>query len=133
MRAARWPDIVCDAVLGHAHYTGVPRASLLARALFACDELTGLITACALVKPTRAVADVDVGGVRKKMKDKAFARGVNRDDIVQGAEALGVPLDAHIGLVLAAMQSSAACLGLSGHPASLSESAHGSTASGGGA
>ena len=80
------------------------------------DELTGLITASALVKPSRAVADVDVAGVRKKMKDKAFARGVNRDDIIQGAASLQVPLDEHIGIVLLAMQADAANLGLSGLP-----------------
>jgi putative nucleotidyltransferase with HDIG domain len=114
LRAAGWPDELCEAVLGHAEYTGVPRISLLAKALFAVDELTGLITASALVKPSRAVADVDVSGVRKKMKDKAFARGVNRDDVVNGAAALGVPLDEHIGVVLSAMQEAAASLGLAG-------------------
>jgi predicted hydrolase (HD superfamily) len=88
----------------------------MAKALFAVDELTGLITASALVKPSKAVRDVDVAGVRKKMKDKAFARGVNRDDIIQGAEALGVPLDEHIGVVLLAMQDNAEALGLGGVP-----------------
>lgn len=114
LRALGWPEEICEAVLGHAHYTGVARVTPMAKALFAVDELTGLITACALVKPSKAVADVDVAGVRKKMKDKAFARGVNRDDIVQGAEALGVPLDEHIGVVLAAMQANAEALGLNG-------------------
>jgi len=114
LRALGWPEEICEAVLGHAHYTGVARVTPMAKALFAVDELTGLITACALVKPSKAVADVDVSGVRKKMKDKAFARGVNRDDIVQGAEALGVPLDEHIGVVLAAMQANAQALGLEG-------------------
>lgn len=114
LRQLGWPDEILDAVLGHAHYTGVPRRTPMAQALFAVDELTGLITACALVKPSKAVRDVDVAGVRKKMKDKAFARGVNRDDIVQGAAALGIPLDEHIGLVLAAMQDNAEALGLAG-------------------
>lgn len=114
LRALGWPEEICEAVLGHAHYTGVARVTPMAKTLFAVDELTGLITACALVKPSKAVADVDVAGVRKKMKDKAFARGVNRDDIVQGAEALGVPLDEHIGVVLAAMQANAEALGLHG-------------------
>lgn len=114
LRALGWPESICEAVLGHAAYCGVPRVTPLAKALFAVDELTGLITACALVKPSRAVADVDVAGVRKKMKDKAFARGVNRDDIVQGAEALGVPLDEHIQRVLSAMQANADRLGLAG-------------------
>jgi len=116
LRALGWPDVICEAVLGHAHYTGVPRVTRMAQALFAVDELTGLITACALVKPSRAVADVDVAGIRKKMKDKAFARGVNRDDIIQGAEALGVPLDDHLAIVLAAMQRDADALGLAGSP-----------------
>jgi putative nucleotidyltransferase with HDIG domain len=114
LRTLGWPEAVCDAVLGHAHYTGVPRDTLMAKTLFACDELTGLITASALVKPSRSVLDVDVPGVRKKMKDKAFARGVNRDDVIQGAEALGIPLDEHISVVLGAMQASAGALGLAG-------------------
>jgi putative nucleotidyltransferase with HDIG domain len=114
LRALGWPEEICEAVLGHAHYTGVPRTTPMARALFAVDELTGLITACTLVKPSKAVADVDVAGVRKKMKDKSFARGVNREDIVQGAEALGVALDEHIGVVLDAMQANAEALGLAG-------------------
>jgi len=112
LRGVGWPEEILQAVLGHAHYTGVARETLMAKALFAVDELTGLITACALVKPSKAVRDVDVAGVRKKMKDKAFARGVNRDDIVQGAEALGVALDEHIGVVLGAMQENAEVLGL---------------------
>ena len=114
LRAAGWPEDVCEAVLGHAEYTGVPRVTRMAKALFAVDELTGLITASALVKPSRAIADVDVPGVRRKMKDKAFARGVNRDDILQGAEALGVPLEQHIDIVLGAMRDIAASLGLAG-------------------
>ncbi len=116
LRSLGWPELICDAVLGHAHYTGVARTSLLARALFACDELTGLITASSLVKPSKSVHDVDVPGVRKKMKDKAFARGVNRDDVIQGAQALGVDLDAHIAVVLAAMQDASTSLGLAGIP-----------------
>jgi predicted hydrolase (HD superfamily) len=98
--------------MGHAAYTGVPRTTPMARALFAVDELTGLITAAALIKPSRRVADVDVAGVRKRMKDKAFARGVSREDVVQGAAELGVELDEHIGVVLAAMQADAERLGL---------------------
>lgn len=129
LRTLGWPDEICDAVLGHAHYTGVPRVTDMAKALFAVDELTGLITACALVKPSRAVADVDVAGIRKKMKDKAFARGVNRDDIIQGADALGVPLEEHIGVVLTAMQANADALGLAGIPPATSTStAHSSDA-----
>ncbi len=114
LRSLGWPEEILDAVMGHAHYTNVLRESAMSKTLFAVDELTGLITACALVKPSKAVADVDVAGVKKKMKDKAFARGVNRDDVIQGAEALGVPLDEHIGVVLAAMQANAEALGLGG-------------------
>ena len=117
LRAHGWPDDICDAVLGHASYTGVPRTTLMAKALFASDELTGLITAATLVKPSRAIADVELAGLRKKMKDKAFARGVNREDIIQGAEALGVPLDEHIAVVLSAMREIAGSLGLAGTPA----------------
>lgn len=112
LRALGYPDDVLDAVLGHAEYTGTPRTTRMARALFAVDELTGLITAAALVKPSRRVADVDVAGVRRKMKDKGFARGVSRDDVVNGAAELGVALDEHVGRVLAAMQAEAGALGL---------------------
>lgn len=114
LRALGVDAAICDAILGHAHYTGVPRTTAMARALFACDELCGLLMACALVKPTKAIADVEVSGVRKKLKDKAFARGVNRDDITEGAAALGVPLDEHIAFVLAALQGIAPALGLAG-------------------
>src|SRR5271170_3837913 len=107
-----WPEELRTAILGHAQYSGVPRASHLAKALFACDELAGFLTACALVKPTKAIADVEVASVRKKMKDKAFARGVNREDVIQGAAELGVDLDAHIGFCLAAMKKRAGELGL---------------------
>jgi len=81
-----WPEEMRTAILGHAQYSGVPRASHLAKALFACDELAGFLTACALVKPSKAITDVEVASVRKKMKDKAFARAVHREDIVQGAQ-----------------------------------------------
>lgn len=109
-----WPEELRTAILGHAQYSGVARVSHLARALFACDELAGLLTACALVKPTRSIADVETAGVRKKMKDKAFARGVHRDDVVQGASELGVDLDAHIGFCIEAMKRRAGELGLGG-------------------
>ena len=112
-----WPEEIRTAILGHALYSGVPRTTHLARALFACDELSGLLTACALVKPSRSIRDVEVAGVRKKMKDKAFARGVSREDIVQGAAELGVALDEQIEFCLRAMQSNAAELGLEGHSA----------------
>ena len=112
LRSLRVSDEICDAILGHADYTGVARATPMAKALFAVDELTGLITATALVKPSRSVHDVDASGVRKKMKGKAFARGVNRDDVVNGAEQLGVALDDHIAVVLEAMRGASASLGL---------------------
>jgi len=107
-----WPEQMRTAILGHAQYSGVARETHLAKALFACDELAGFLTACALVKPTKAIADVEVSGVRRKMKDKAFARGVNREDIVQGAAELGVELDAHIAFCLEAMKKRAGELGL---------------------
>jgi predicted hydrolase (HD superfamily) len=107
-----WPAELRTAILGHAQYSGVPRATHLDKALFACDELAGFLTACALVKPTKAIADVEVASVRKKMKDKAFARGVNRQDVIQGAEELGVELDAHIAFCIEAMRRRAGELGL---------------------
>jgi predicted hydrolase (HD superfamily) len=107
-----WPAELRTAILGHAEYSGTPRVTHLDKVLFACDELAGFLTACALVKPTRAIADVEVASVRKKMKDKAFARGVNRQDVIQGASELGVELDAHIGFCLEAMKKRAGDLGL---------------------
>ncbi len=107
-----WPQATQTAILGHATYSGVPRVTHLDKVLFACDELSGFLTACALVKPSKAIADVELSSVRKKLKDKAFARGVNRQDVIQGAEELGVDLDAHIAFCLAAMQRRAAELGL---------------------
>src|SRR5271157_3021000 len=107
-----WPEALRTAILGHAQYSGVPRVTHLAKSLFACDELAGFLTACALVKPTKAIADVEVAGVRKKMKDKAFARGVNREDVIQGASELGVDLDAHIAFCIEAMKKRADELGL---------------------
>jgi predicted hydrolase (HD superfamily) len=109
-----WPQEIRHAILGHAEYTGTPRLSHLDRTLFACDELAGFLTACALIKPSKSIHDVEVPGVRKKLKDKAFARGVNREDVVNGAKELGVELDQHIAFCLAAMQRDAEALGL-GH------------------
>ena len=105
---------VLRAILGHATYSGVPRDTLMARALFAVDELTGLITATALVRPSRSLNEVDVRSVQKKMKDKAFARGCNREDILDGAAALGIDLPEHIQFVLDAMRARADLLGLGG-------------------
>jgi predicted hydrolase (HD superfamily) len=107
-----WPLELRSAILGHAEYSGTPRVTHLDKVLFACDELAGFLTACSLVKPTKAIADVEVAGVRKKMKDKAFARGVNRQDVVQGAAELGVDLDAHIAFCIEAMKRRSADLGL---------------------
>jgi len=114
LRSLGWPEDVCEAVLGHAAYTGVPRTTRMAQALFAVDELTGLVTATALVKPSRSVRDVEAASVRKKMKDKAFARGVSREDVLLGAQELGVELDDHVAFVVAAMQRDAEALGLAG-------------------
>lgn len=114
LRSRGWPDDILEAILGHGNYTGVPRVSRLAKALYAVDELTGLITATALVRPSRSVHEVDARSVRKKMKDKAFARGVNREEVVAGAADLGVDLDEHIDFVIGAMRGSAETLGLGG-------------------
>ena len=116
LRARGFPEDILEAILGHANYSGVPRVSRMAKALFAVDELSGLITATALVRPSRSVHEVEARSVRKKMKDKAFARGVNRDDVINGAADLGVDLDQHIDFVIRAMQGSAAELGLDGVP-----------------
>lgn len=102
------------AILSHASYSGVPRVSQLEKTLFACDELAGFLTACSYVKPGRSIHEVEVKSVRKKMKDKAFARNVNREDIVEGAAALGVELDQHIDFCIHAMQARAEDLGLAG-------------------
>jgi predicted hydrolase (HD superfamily) len=112
LRSHGWPEEICHAILAHADYSSVTPETHLDRALFACDELAGFLTACALVKPSRAIADVEVAGVKKKMKDKAFARAVKREDIVRGAELLQVPLEEHIGNCLRAMQEHAAEFGL---------------------
>jgi predicted hydrolase (HD superfamily) len=102
------------AILSHADYSGVPRISQLEKTLYACDELAGFLTACSYVKPGRSIHEVDTKSVRKKLKDKGFARSVNRDDIVNGAGELGVDLDQHIEFCIRAMQAHAAELGLAG-------------------
>jgi predicted hydrolase (HD superfamily) len=116
LRERGWPEDILQAILGHATYSGVPRTTPMAKALFAVDELTGLVTATALVRPSKSLLEVDARSVRKKMKDKAFARGVNRDDVLLGAQELGVDLDEHIQFVVDAMRASAADLGLAGSP-----------------
>lgn len=117
LKAESYPGAIVHAVIAHNDYHGVPRDDLLSRTVFACDELTGLITATALVRPNKSIHGLEASSVRKKMKDKGFARGVNRDDIVKGAEELGVDLNEHITFVIAAMESEAAALGLDGTPA----------------
>jgi len=112
-----WPEVIRRAIMSHAEYTGVTRDSPMEKALFACDELAGFITAVALIKPGKSLAEVDAKSVRKRMKDKAFARKVNRDDIVNGAAALGVDLDEHIGFCIEALQGIAEKLGLDGSAA----------------
>jgi putative nucleotidyltransferase with HDIG domain len=104
------------AILSHADYSGVPRVSQLEKTLYACDELAGFLTAVSYVKPGRSIHEVEAKGVRRKMKDKAFARNVNRQDITEGARELGVDLDEHIAFCIAAMQARAAELGLQGNP-----------------
>jgi len=109
-----YSDEIRRAILSHASYTGVKRESPMEKALFACDELAGFLTACALVKPGKSLAEVEASSVKKKMKDKAFARSVNRDDIVNGAAELGVPLEEHIAFCIGAMREIAGPLGLDG-------------------
>jgi putative nucleotidyltransferase with HDIG domain len=109
------PEEIRRAILSHANHTGVPRESALEKTLYACDELAGFITAISYVKPSRSVLEVDVASVKKKMKDKAFARSVNRQDIVEGAQELGVPLEEHIDFCVKAMQARADELGLKGN------------------
>jgi putative nucleotidyltransferase with HDIG domain len=114
LRSKGYPEDILQAILGHATYSGVPRETMMAKALFAVDELTGLITATALVRPSRSVHEVEAKSVRKKMKDKAFARGVSREDVITGAGEMGVDLDTHIAFVVRAMQSVADDIGLGG-------------------
>jgi putative nucleotidyltransferase with HDIG domain len=112
LRERGWPEEVIRAIGGHAQYLNIPRDTPLARTLFAVDELCGFITAVAYVRPSRKLAEVEVSSVKKKMKDKAFARNVSREDILQGAEELGIPLEEHIAHCIAAMRTVADALGL---------------------
>jgi putative nucleotidyltransferase with HDIG domain len=114
LRGLGCPEFVLRAILSHADYTGVPRETRLEKALFACDEMCGFVTAAALVRPTKSVLDLEAASVRKRMKDKAFARAVSREDLVRGAEELGIPLEEHIATVIAAMRGQADALGLRG-------------------
>ena len=112
-----YSDEICRAIMSHAEYTGVTRDTPMEKCLFACDELAGFITAVALIKPGKSLAEVDTKSVRKRMKDKAFARKVNRDDIIQGAAALGVDLDEHVAFCIEALKPIADKIGLDGSAA----------------
>lgn len=114
LREQGWSEEICRAILSHADYANVSRETPLEKTLYAVDELSSFVIAVALVRPTKSIRDVDVGAVKKKMKDKAFARAVNRDDIVRGAEQLGMPLDEVIANVIAALKADAARLDLAG-------------------
>jgi predicted hydrolase (HD superfamily) len=114
-----WPEVITRAIMSHAEYSGVTRDTPMEKALFACDELAGFITAVALIKPGKSLAEVDTKSVRKRMKDKAFARKVNRDDIITGAAALGVDLDGHIAFCIEALRGIANKLGLDGSAAKI--------------
>jgi predicted hydrolase (HD superfamily) len=116
LRERGWPEDILQAILGHAAYSGVSRDSLMAKTLFAVDELSGLITATALVRPTKSLHEVDARSVRKKMKDKAFAKGVNRDDVLLGTQEMGLDLEQHIQFVINAMRRVADAIGLAGTP-----------------
>ena len=119
LREHGWPEEMCEAILGHADYTGVPRESRLAKVLYACDEITGLVTAAVLVRPDKDIANQTIKSLKKKYKDKAFAKGVAREDVRRGAEELGVDLWDHVAFVLAAMQARADVLGLDGRAAAV--------------
>lgn len=114
LRERGYPEEMIHAILAHADYTGVARESALDKTLFACDELSGFLTACALVKPTKSIHDVEPDSVLRKLKDKAFARGVNRDDVRNGAAELGIPLDEHIRFCISCMRDVSGELGLAG-------------------
>jgi predicted hydrolase (HD superfamily) len=114
LRRRGYPEWVMRAILSHAQYSGVPRESLLEKSLFACDEMAGFVTAASLVRPSKSVLDLEAPSVIKRMKDKAFARGVSRDDLRIGAEELGLPLDVHVTNVITFLREKADALGLRG-------------------
>ena len=114
LREKGCPEFVLHAIMSHADYTGVPRETRLEKTLYACDEMCGFITAAALVRPSKSVLDLEASSVKKRMKDKAFARAVSREDLVKGAELLGLPLEEHIANVIASMREQAEALGLRG-------------------
>jgi putative nucleotidyltransferase with HDIG domain len=114
LREKGYSEETVRAILSHAEYSGVARQSALEHTLFACDELAGFLTACTYVRPSKSILDLEVSSVKKRMKDKAFARGVSREDVIKGAEELGVPLDEHITFCIAALRENADALGLRG-------------------
>jgi putative nucleotidyltransferase with HDIG domain len=114
LRELGYPEEVTRAILSHASYSGVARETPLEHTLFACDELAGFLTACTYVRPSKSILDLETSSVKKRMKDKAFARGVSREDVLQGAAELGVPLDDHVAFCIAAMREHADALGLRG-------------------
>ena len=114
LRDREYPEWIVRAILSHAEYSGVPRDGLLEKTLFACDEMAGFVTAASLIRPSKSVLDLEPRSVVKRMKDKAFARGVKREDLVAGAALLGLPLDEHIGNVIGFMRERADALGLRG-------------------
>jgi len=114
LKAQGYPEWVTRAILSHAEYSGVPRESKLEHALFACDEMSGFVTACSLVRPSKSVLDLEPSSVMRRMKDKAFARAVSRDDLRKGAEEINLPIDQHIGNVITFMRERADVLGLRG-------------------
>lgn len=117
LRDKGYPEVVTRAILSHADYSGVPRESRLEKVLYACDEMSGFVTAAALVRPSRSILDLEAASVRKRMKDKAFARAVSREDLIHGAEALGLSLETHIANVIESLREEADLLGLRGTPA----------------
>jgi putative nucleotidyltransferase with HDIG domain len=112
LAAQGYPEVMRTAILGHAPYSGVPRETPLAKTLYACDELAGFVVAVALIKPSKQLADVDLHGVKKRLKEKAFARGVHREEVYKAVEEFGVPLDEHIQNVIQALQEAAPALGM---------------------
>jgi len=115
LREQGYSEEIVRAILSHADYSGVARQSALEHTLFACDELAGFLTACTYVRPSKSILDLEVSSVKKRMKDKAFARGVSREDVIKGAEELGVPLEEHIGFCIGALRENADALGLRGN------------------
>ena len=114
LRELGYPEELVRAILSHADYSGVPRQSALEHTLFACDELAGFLTACAYVRPSKSILDLEVDSVKRRLKDKAFAKGVSREDVRKGAEELGIPLEEHIAFCIAALRENADALGLRG-------------------